>query len=282
MIYTNKDLFTNLVKRQDHLFIVTSSPEQTDKGYRIQIELDRAAAVLQQYASQYNQPYTVEELRQGVSHNDHWLLSGGVFITDHRNRLAIGLRDGNGPDPFMFTNIGAGRCDGDLASLCFRELADELILCIREKKRWFQVCLFPNYPSPSLKILRQRNRNITFWRDEVITSGTLRPLEKTRAIIQAVHHEESMPTLLVKWMNREGTTLYNEELSGYIYIDRQHNTVEFRLTRILDLNAYQNKDTAIFFAEGTGYAKWCTVKELHQLTTAGMVTPMLSHFTKSV
>jgi len=281
-IYTNQDLFNNHKKRQDHIFIVTSSPIQTNNGYSIQINFEQAATVLHKYAPRYNQPYTVEEIRQGITYSDCWLLSGGVFITDHRKRLAIGLRDGNGPDPFMFTNIGSGRCDGDLTTLCFRELAEELILCIREKNRWFQVCLLPNYPSPSLKMLRQMNHNITFWRNDVITTETLKPLKETKGIIQASHHKKNISTLLINWINKKGTTQYVEELQGYIYIDQQHNTVEFRLTRTLNLDAYRDEDTAIFFAEGTGYAKWSTVEELHQLATTGMATPMLENFTKFI
>lgn len=275
-IHCNSDLLNRRTHGGDQLFVVASRPQPTSGGYTISIAGNRPAAVLQRHAEHYNQPYTVEQIRQGLDEN-HWLLSGGVLVTDHLGRTAIGLRDGNGPDPFVFTNIGAGRCDGEFIPHCLRELAEELILCLRKKGRWIQVSFSPETPSPPLVLLREKRPDIGSWNREVIPTNPPEPLESTGVTIKTLHRPKNTSHLRVEWTDTGRVAPYREDLYGYLYLDRRNHTLEFRLPRTLDLGGYRPEDTAIFFAEGTGYAKWSSKQELKKLVAAKMTTPMLRY-----
>ncbi|MDH4318897.1 MAG: hypothetical protein OEV64_10940, partial [Desulfobulbaceae bacterium] len=270
-IHSNSDLFNRRAEGGDQLFIVASQPQPISGGYTISIAGNRPAAVLQRHAKSHDQPYTVEQVRHGLN-QDHWLLSGGVLLTDHLGRMAIGLRDGNGPDPFVFTNIGAGRCDGKFIPHCLRELAEELILCLYKKEHWIQVSFSPETPSPLLSLLRKKSPAIYSWNRAINPTDAPEPLESTGVTIKTPNHPKNISHLRVEWTDMEGTSPYSEELYGYLYLDPKNHTLEFRLPRILNLGSYRPEDTAIFFAEGTGYARWCSKEELKKLVAAKMTT----------
>jgi len=277
MTYTNQHLYEAKLPI-DHLVVVSGEPKPTRTEYVVQIDLAMPAAVHTKYAEDYDQPYTVDDVRENAGQakgKNLWLLSGGTIVRDQRGRFAIGLRDGNAADAFKFTNIGAGRCDQKLEIHCYEELVSELVLCVKEDGEWVQVQFLPPKLPPLLREVRSTLKTIERWktgRGELSTAG-LMPLSATR--IKTIRSpKRGMKNLQVKW-TKDGKLVDVERLHGYLFPDIENHTLEFRLPFALDLSVYKRDEVELFFAEGTGYAAWKSKAELRKLDALSMVTPLL-------
>lgn len=268
----NRDLY----ERQcggDQLYVVADSHKRLGNHFIVRINLDGEAAVIDKHADTYPDNHKVSEIRKGKA--GLWLLSGGTIITDQNGRIAVGLRDGNAADPFVFTNIGAGRCDRKLTDHCREEFESEFILCVQRKPNedWFQIRFGP--ATPELSIIRQRIPAVAKWKPEVA------PHQLIDAGCLAVMGGRDKIT--IEWYDERGIQEV-ENLSGYVLEDTSNHTVEFRLPVEIDLSAYYAEQ--IFFAEGTGYALWKSRKQIHKLTGLArkwdtrLVTPLLEMITK--
>ena len=269
---TNFDLLQGMAGNDD-LFVVTKEAKQDLHGnWVVEVHVDDGAAVNDKRAAQYNQPYAISEVRGGKARG-LWLLSGGTVIRDHNERIAVGLRDGNAADPFQFTNIGAGRCDRKLEDHCFEEMVSEFIVCIKNRHgRWAQVLLNAPERPPLLHEIRANRQTIERWKTREIPEAGIVDISKTRLV--RTKDARAPNTLIVKWIS-PGKTISEETLTGYVVKDRPNRTLEFRLAVVYDLERYNPSDVEIFFAEGTGYAKWLTKDELGKLVQLDMVTPFL-------
>jgi hypothetical protein len=276
VVYNNDDLLNGRAGNDD-LFVVTSEAYQdTDSKWVVEVHRDDAAAVNDKRAAQYNQPYTISDVRGGQV-KDRWLLSGGTVIRDHEGRIAVGLRDGNAADPFHFTNIGAGRCDRKLKDHCLQEMVSEFILCIRGSGgRWAQVLLNAPERPPILNEIRANRQSIKRWKTREIPDAGILDISGT----DVKQIRSSGPdTLIVNW-TRTGEPPLVERLSGYVIKDTNNRTLEFRLAVAYNLSKYKPSDVEIFFAEGTGYAEWLTEDELKCLAKLDRVTPFLRELDK--
>lgn len=254
----------------DHLYIVANAPVNTGDHCHLTVDLDAPAAVLDSRRRGHLDQPSVGDIRTGD--DSRWLLSGGALITDHLGRIAIGLRDGNAADPFAFTNIAAGRCDRRLRDHCFEELYSELILCVRRASDgWAQLTL--DQTTPDLADLRRRRPAVSTWRPDVGEQ----PI-KLMADASLLEVQDGPSRLTVQWLD-QGRIEHQETLSGYVLVDRPNHTVEYRMKVRLDLSPFD--DTAIFFAEGTGYALWRTAAQIQALVASEqvfgstLVTPLL-------
>lgn len=257
----NRDLFYWPSRdRPDNLFVVTEPPGQNDNATVIDIHLNEYAAVLDGVASLYPDQPTLTEIRSG--NGTHWLLSGGTLITDHENRIAVGLRDGNSTNPFVFTNIGAGRCDQKLMDHCEQEMASEFILCLKKNdQNWYQadfgkdMQLLIHLNKPDVE-----NRVKAMVQSMNQTGGRLTQPQQLKATIPT----NITGNIVVNWIDFNHTQ--PEALAGYILIDERHKTTEFRLGLSLDLSEYT--DNCIFYGEGTGYAVWMSLEKIRRLAQA--------------
>lgn len=278
MPFKNRDLlFWNpATPRTDELFVVTEEPTAfiTAPGTRtttVRVNLDANAAVLDSRADFYPGQPTVAQIRNGKEKG--WLLSGGTLITDHRNYIAVGLRDGNAADRFMYTNIGAGRCDQRLQEHCYEERDSEFILCVKEDGAWRQVIFGPH----TLPLRRLNKPDV----DAIVAS--ILPNLGVAAPPPVANNPLASPLtgdIAVEWYDAEGISL-SENLSGYVFVDSAVNTTEFRLGLQYDLSAYE--DVHIFFGEGTGYAEWQSLDQIRLQTSVGtiadrkLITAFLRH-----
>ncbi len=272
-IILNNHLYRQTDHRFDRLFVTTRPPCQQAARTVLDIHLEDRAAVLDSAAEKFPHQPAVGEIRSGSG--DFWLLSGGSLIFDQKGDLAVGLRDGNAADAFLWTNIGAGRCDRKLLDHCLEEMATEFILCARDPQNvWHQVCLGPQTtPVRSLKVtavdkkiklLLNKMGPVTGILTIPYTDGPVAACPETR--------------LTVRWKN--GTlTVHEEKLEGFCLIDHKNKTIEFRLTARVDLSRFQ--ETVLFFGEGTGYGEWMSPTALKKLIMAEpvagrvFVTPVL-------
>jgi hypothetical protein len=270
----NKDLLNwPSNNRPDNLFVVTKPPKRNDNDVVINIHLDENAAVLDSDASLYPDQPTISKIREGKG--SRWLLSGGTLITDQEGRIAVGLRDGNSVDPFIFTNIGAGRCDQKLIENCEQEMASEFILCLKkDDNHWYQAD-FGQYT----KLLTDLNRpDVKMCVEDIVNS-----FNKSGYMIDRFPYKRGTiqtdltGNISINWIY-SGDTL-QESLKGYVLADAQNKTTEFRLGLILDLSGFT--DNRIFFGEGTGYAEWMSLDCIKDLVRAEeiagrrFVTPFL-------
>lgn len=277
MPHTNEDLLNGRVQN-DAVFVVTHEPREAGHSVVVDIGLTDSAVVLDKHASEYDQPYTIGDIRKGrgkAKGRNLWLLSGGTMIRDHRGRIAVALRDGNAADPFRFTNIGAGRCNDRFEAHCLEEMVSEFVLCVRQKNAgWVQVQLQPPAIPPLLSQIREQRQTIARWRiTEVPVAGLL---DWRRTSVRRIRRvRRGTKSLQVRWL-MEGELMESENLQGYVVTDVRNHTTEFRLCYDLDLHAYRPGDVEIFSAEGTGYAKWVTRGYLRSMRKLHMVTPLLA------
>lgn len=266
MPFKNRDLlFWNLATpRTDELYVVTEEPTAsiTAQGTRtttVRVNLDATAAVLDSRADFYPGQPTVAQIRNGEEKG--WLLSGGTLIADHRNYIAVGLRDGNAADRFMYTNIGAGRCDQRLREHCYEERDSEFILCIKEGGAWHQVIFGPH----TMPLHRLNKPGV----DAVVASilpnlgDVAPPPSANKPLASALAGD-----IVVEWYDAKGISL-TENLSGYLFVDSAVNTTEFRLALQYDFSA--NEEVRIFFGEGTGYAEWQSLEQIRLQAKAGTI-----------
>lgn len=280
MTFTNDALFRN----QDHsdkLYVVCHEPRPNQEGTEITISRDQIASVLERNKKEpYDSQLSVDDIRRGTF-KDCWLLSGGVAIFDHKDRLAIGLRDGNAADPFAYSNIGAGRCDRLLRDHCNEELASELVLFVKVDRaaKWHLVRFNNQHSAFDIKDFADHHQGVS--------KGNL--FRQILESYDASYIQDCTPTeypgkmgvqhLTVKWEG-DGET-FTEDLHGYIFTDTEHRTVEFRLCLRLDLSAYDYIGT--FYTEGPGVAFWKTLPEIKALVQAQvswksrLVTPLLEY-----
>ena len=256
--------------------MVASEPVERDRDIAVEIDLDRPAAVVDKHQGRYAQPYTVRQVREGVEgQGDLWLLSGGVLVRDRSGRIAVGLRDGNAADPFMLTNIGAGRCDRRLAEHCEEEFQSEFILCLHGPDGWAQVRF--GDATPPLAEVRARLPSIRKWKSHVGDP----PLSAEPPLRDDADGLEAATNVVVEWTDR-GRLVDRESLRGYALVDGRNHTIEFRLPVRLALSPEDDDRAEVFFAEGTGYALWMrpeAIRELEARQTAlglTLVTPLLA------
>lgn len=278
MPYNNKDLlfWRPETPRTDDLFVVTerplvmSAPGVTNTTV-VRINLDSSAAVLDSQAGSHPDQPTIGQIRKGEEKG--WLLSGGALITDHRNYIAVGLRDGNAADRFMYTNIGAGRCDQKLQDHCYEERDTEFILCVKVRGTWHQVIFGPH--TTLLHNLNKPDIN-TILSPILSRLGAAAPPPVAKIPIGTGLTGD----IVIEWYDAAGVLL-TEKLSGYVFVDSAVNTTEFRLAIQYDLSDYD--EVQIFFGEGTGYAEWQSLDRIRLLAKAediarrGFITSFLRH-----
>jgi hypothetical protein len=278
MPFKNRDLlfWHPTTPRTDQLYVVTEAPTvffsaQGTRTTTVRVNLDANAAVLDSRADFYPGQPTVAQIRKGEGNG--WLLSGGTLITDHRNYIAVGLRDGNAADRFMYTNIGAGRCDQSLQEHCYEERDSEFILCVKEGGAWRQVIFGPH----TIPLHRLKKPDIDAIVAPILPNlGEAAPPQATvKPLASALTGE-----IVVEWYDAKGISL-SENLSGYVFVDNAVHTTEFRLALQYDLSAYEG--VWIFFGEGTGYAEWQSLDQIRFQARAGdnanreMITAFLRH-----
>jgi hypothetical protein len=271
----NRDLY----ERQcggDQLYVVAGSPKRVGNHFTVRINLDGEAAVIDKHAGKHPDNHKVSELRKGKA--GLWLLSGGTIITDQNGRIAVGLRDGNAADPFVFTNIGAGRCDRKLTDHCREEFESEFILCVQLKPNgdWFQIRFGP--ATPEFSLIREGIPAIAKWKPEVAPHQLMDP-----GSLAVMGGPGGRDKITIEWYD-ERSVQEVENLDGYVLEDTSNHTVEFRLPIKIDLSPYYAEQ--IFFAEGTGYALWKTRMQIHKLAGGAkkwgtrQVTPLLEMIAK--
>jgi len=278
MPFKNRDLlFWNPASpRTDELYVVTEEPTtsitaQGIRTTRVRVNLDAKAAVLDSRAGFYPGQPTVAQIRKGKEKG--WLLSGGTLITDHRNHIAVGLRDGNAADRFMYTNIGSGRCDQSLQEHCYEERDSEFILCVKEKGAWRQVIFGPH----TIPLHRLNKPDVDTIAASILPylGGAAPPQATNKSFASALTGD-----IAVEWYDAKGISL-TENLSGYIFLDSTVNTTEFRQALCYDLSAYD--EVQIFFGEGTGYAEWQSLDHIRlqarveEIAKRELVTAFLRH-----
>jgi hypothetical protein len=274
----NRDLlfWNQATPRTDQLYVVTEAPTvlisaQGARTTTVRVNLDACAAVLDSRADFYPGQPTVAQIRNGQE--EGWLLSGGTLITDHRNYIAVGLRDGNAADRFMYTNIGAGRCDQRLQEHCYEERDSEFILCVKEGGAWHQV-IFGLHTIP---LHRLKKPDVDAVVAPILPNlGEVAPPQTTdKPLASALAGE-----IVVEWYDEKGISL-SENLSGYVFVDNAVHTTEFRFGLQYDLSAYE--DVRIFYGEGTGYAEWQSLDQIRFQARARdnanreMITAFLRH-----
>lgn len=261
------------------LFITTREPKFSDHVTIIDIHLDDEAAVLDTVAEKFPFQQTVNDLRS--AEKQLWLLSGGVLLRNHDDQLAIGLRDCNGADPLTFTNIAAGRCDRKLYDHSLEELTSELVLCVKkDQETWIQLTPGPDSPKIHELHLPMVKHALDNLRQRLEKSGNKSetiPYESYQDDTHALFHQ-----LNVRWFDKVNRMICTESLAGYVLIDNEHHSTEFRLPLKIDLSMYS--EHVIFFAEGSGYAEWMSFAQIHDLYLAErqakrrFLTPFLRSF----
>lgn len=271
---TNGDLlFWGNAPRTDHLFVVTGMPTKANRKVTVPIKLDEEAAVFTPEAGRYCQGTTIDDVREGVK--GKWLLSGGTLVANSRKQIAVGLRDGNAPDPFVWTNIAAGRCDQKLEDHCQEEFETEFLCCVKKGKIWHQVSfgkhtrLLCELDSPTVR------RKLTEVVASIYQSG--RMLNHHSAVTLTYDRPLATPltqTIEVQWITNSGAPII-EKLKGYVYMDVKNHTLEFRRAVTLRLKDKAITDIVLFFGEGTGHAEWKSFADLKSLATAQKTGPRL-------
>ncbi|UCE06275.1 MAG: hypothetical protein JSW07_22305 [bacterium] len=260
-VIKNRDLFNgNLDNLPDNLFVLTYPPEKKADYILIAIDLDREVAVLDKHFTQYPDQPTVSQIRNGDGSS--WLLAGGTLITDHENRIAVGLRDGNAADPFTFTNIGAGRCDQKLEDHCFEEMASEFIVCVKKEDNLWHQFDFGQHTT----LLKNLNKpDIRKKRDFLLKNfgSNISPPD----ILQNTIHTKLNNNLNIKWIDKDKSLI--EYLKGYVLLDEENKTTEFRLGLNINLSKYS--EAIIFFGEGTGHAEWMSLDQIKTLIQAEII-----------
>lgn len=265
---TNRDLISDpSSERNDHIFVVTGPPNISGNIVTVRVDYDAHAAVHDPYLSRYPDNPTVSQITGGSGTS--WLLSGGALITDQHGKIAVGLRDGNARDPFMFTNIGAGRCDRKLKDHCDEEVATEFLLCVKDNSGiWRQAAIGP--PKQQL-LLCNFNKPAVGKRVGKILPSIFKSGGMVRSIPQKnTGPQTNLPTeIAVEWFDPTTQKIIPENLYGYVLVDYENKTTEFRFALQLGLDAFP--ETAIFFGEGTGYAEWLSLAQICALARAETV-----------
>ena len=255
-VVTNRDLFDRTVHGLDDLYVVTKPPQPGDTELKIVIALDDEAVVLDKCQEDYPaQRHTVSQIRSGLS--DQWLLSGGALILDEVGRIAVGMRDGNAADPFAYTNIAAGRCDQRFEAHCYEEFASEFILCVKQKNdNWEQICFGES--TPHLASIRKMLPTIAKWKGYVSSATLKHEILRPSACADL----PGLTSISIYWQDN-GVCRLEEHLRGFVLVDTQNHTVEFRLPLEIDLSTYYGAE--IFYGEGTGYATWMFPAQIRAL-----------------
>ena len=269
---TNRNLFDRTVDGLDDLYVVTQPPKSSFGKIDVRINLDEHAAVIDRYKLKYPlQSDTVSEIRDGKG--GKWLLSGGAIIFDQAGRIAVGLRDGNASDPFAYTNIAAGRCDRKFKDHCYEELATEFVVCVKKDNRHWEQINFGKATIP-LDCIRKDRSTIVNWKQHVSPTMIVQEVSYPRVRTNL----PNLTTIQIYW-EEKGLYQYEEQLGGFVLVDEQNHTVEFRLPVEIDLSEYHT--TEIFYAEGTGYATWMFPVQIQELCRqtrhdgSRVVTPFL-------
>jgi len=308
---TNDDVLR--FKGEDVLFVVTRPPDTRQNPVVVDIALDQVAAVRRKDRLDYQGHVSMDDIRNRTSAGDHehWLLSGGTLIIDDRRRIAVGLRDGNSDDPFVYTNIGAGKCDQPLLAHCLQELQSEFMLCLKHCDQWYQVDLAGDTqpvdriwgesklqsakpdvwerlcevchslgPRPDLRRwLRAPTSDIEKFATPAGVETTFRDITGSCEITARTLAPESK--LQLRYL-RGGTVVSEETFPGLVFPDEDIRTIEFRLVVQFDLSAYP--DNRVFYSEGTGYGAWKSREELKAMADAQkpphnrLITPFLEWF----
>lgn len=268
MPYTNRDLlfWKPSIPRTDELFVVTEPPSlltgsSASRNVAIRVNLAACAAVLDTRSNAYPQQPTVGQIRQGQQTG--WLLSGGCLITNQHNHIAVGLRDGNAADRFVYTNIGAGRCDQKLREHCLEERDSEFILCVKERGAWHQILW-----GPQTRSVHQLDKA-----DIASLLSAIVPNIKTTKPPPVAHNSlktDLAGNITLEWYDDTDGTCLTEQLPGYIFVDHAVHTTEFRLAMQYDLSDYD--EVRIFFGEGTGYAEWQPLEQIRLFARAESIT----------
>lgn len=287
-VIKNRALYYGEIQRTDHLYIVTQEPAPPGDVVNIKVNLDDSAAVCDGHQNEYpNQPYTDKDINtpnQGKERPPFWLLSGGALVSDDRQRVAIGLRDGNPTkDAFAFTNIGAGRCDRPLKEHCLEELATEFILCVLENGDWYQ-CRFGTN-TQSLHALQKPaiRKKIERVLSSIDKNKGIKEMDVDQLIGDPVEESQLPKEINITWI--DGENQIKEKLPGYVYLNNGEQTTEFRLAVTIDLSSYSMFE--VFYGEGTGYACWKNLQQIAALLDAEktwgdeLLTPFLRELVRS-
>ena len=271
----NLDLFRGRF-RNDQLFITAREPVHSTNELMLDIYLEDEAVVLDSVHDEYPLQPTVNSIREYNSL--HWLLSGGVLLRNEKYQLALGLRDCNAADPMTFTNIAAGRCNRKLYDHCLEELYSEVVLCVKDVRGdWIQLSLGPQairINDLDLPIVANKLNEIKY---KLSSSGHPINCESYSDTGHCLFKH-----VVVNWKDKQAQIVHMESLSGYVVVDENHHTIEFRLPLQIDLSCYQ--DNVIFFAEGTGYAEWMTPAQIYKLHLSELIaerhflTPFLRNY----
>lgn len=180
-------------------------------------------------------------------------------ISDENQRVAIGLRDGNPTkDAFAFTNIGAGRCDRPLKDHCLEELATEFILCVLENGHWYQCGFGTNTQSLNAlqkPAIRKKIKRVLSLIDK---DKGIKEMDVDQLIGDPAKESQLPKEINITWI--DGEKQIEEKLPGYVYLNGDEQTTEFRLAVTINLSSYSGFE--VFYGEGTGYACW---KDLQQI-----------------
>ena len=262
----NFNLFERDIEN-DLLYITTREPVIKDHSIQIDVILLEEATVLDSAYTEFPEQCKVSEIRKGDG--EKWLLSGGALLKDCMDHYAMGLRDCNAADPLSFTNIAAGRCDRKLFDHCIDELTSELILCVYDRNvGWMQLSLGSHTPDINNLQLPVVKNNINMIRHEINESQNCPKMIPYHIFID--HDNKLYKDIIISWIGKSGKPVHTEELSGYILLDNENKTTEFRLPIAIDISNYaENK---LFFAEGTGYAEWMTFDQIAALYKAEIST----------
>ncbi|HIP53617.1 MAG TPA: hypothetical protein EYH03_06375 [Chromatiales bacterium] len=272
----NRDLYYSTALRNDECFLVTGAPVRREESVLIQVDLDAPAVVLECYRAAYpDQPYSDLDIREG-KFPDRWLLSGGALVMDQEGRIALGLRDGNAAAPFTYTNIAAGRCDGPLMEHCLEEIASECLLFVRGSATgWRQVDMGPATPAvPEIRL-----PCMAAWLQKSLVDDGSR-VRLGRCAPKLLKGGVDYLALFFEVCDK-GACVEREVVEGYVFIDHQENTTEFRIARAFDLSPYAQGDVMLVFGEGTGHGVWKGPEQIRALCRlqeqwgTPLVTPFL-------
>jgi len=259
-VILNRDLYSSAALRNDECYLVTRRPRREGGQVVVEVDLDAPAAVLERHRVRYpRQPYSERDIR---NHRvpEAWLLSGGALVMDEVGRIALGLRDGNAAAPFTYTNVAAGRCDGPLLDHCLEEIASECLLFVRVAGgEWRQVDMGPATPSVAALDLPA----VAGWLREVGPADAQRVSLRSCTPRRVAGGVDFLP--LVFELSADGRRVEREVLEGYVFINPDENTTEFRIARAFDLSPYAQEDRMLIFGEGTGHALWKTPDQIRAL-----------------
>lgn len=258
---TNGDLFHGRLQllKPNSLCVVCSSPHIASSERRIEvyIDMDKLAAVVDDCADHFPHQPRVSEIILDRTRST-WLLSGGFLITDGTGRTAVGLRDGNSLDPFVFTNIAAGRCDRPFKLHCRQELQTEFLMAVQTAGIWNQAIV--GAETQSLRDLTKPDVQVNLEKVLSRFNSRFSKLSSLRCGKRAWTSGE-LWTLKLHWVNQNKVE-YEETAIGLL-CKGQGNTIEFRVPIQIDLSRYE--DTQLFYGEGTGHAEWWPLERISQV-----------------